>query len=43
MVTFAEGNLASLTVNLQKAPAEGTEYTVTIAEDGNYQAYYIYL
>ena len=36
MVTFAEGNLESLTVNLEKAPTEGTEYTLTIVSD-NYQ------
>ena len=36
MVTFASGDLESLAVELEKAPAVGTEYTLTIVSD-NYQ------
>ena len=35
-VTLAEGNLESLTINLEEAPAEGTECTLKIVSD-NYQ------
>ena len=36
MVTFAEGDLTSLEIALEKAPVAGTEYTLTIVSD-NYQ------
>ena len=36
MVTFTSGDLESLTVELEKAPTVGTEYTLTIVSD-NYQ------
>lgn len=36
MVTFASGDLESLAVELEKAPAVGTKYTLTIVSD-NYQ------